>query len=491
MTMKYILSFCAVLLLFSGCEEGSFGGVSFDGASIAEGNAPGNSGDTFGEIIENDFVAVSEEPTSTFSIDADGGSYSILRRMVEQGQNIPAGALRTEEMINYFQYDYLAPSFGDPVPIALNGEIASCPWNTKHHLLRVGMQGRALSKAQRPASNIVLLVDVSGSMSAAAKLDLLQEALDIMVDQLTERDHIAIITYAGSQAVVLEPTSGDQKSTIKEAIRNMKSGGSTYGSAAIEKAYELAVEQYKEGGNNRVVLCSDGDFNVGLTSVDELKEFIAEKRDTDVYLTTVGVGFGVNDQTMEQLANKGNGVYEYIDNIEQAEKVFDHEWNKFFTVAEDVKVQINFNSNVVEQYRLIGYENRLLANEDFEDDEKDAGEIGSDQSVTALYELKLADGAINYRSEKAIEIDFRYKDPQANTSKALSLEVKEKGTEWVAATENMRFASAVAGLAMIVNDSKYKEDLTLTKVREMVEGADTYDPHDYKEGLIEVLKKME
>jgi Ca-activated chloride channel family protein len=478
------------VLFFSNCtkEDQSLGGnydSYFEDSSasggIADSTHTGNE-----EYRENDFVKVTDEPVSTFSIDADGGSYAYVRSFLKDNQLPPKGIIRTEELINFFQFDYPEPS-GD-APISLNAEIADCPWTPGHKLLRIGIKGERIERADLPACNFVFLIDVSGSMSSSDKLELLKEAFKLFTEDLRPQDRVAIVTYAGDAGVLLESTPGDEKNTIKKAIDKLNSGGSTNGEGGIRKAYDIATANFIAGGNNRVILGTDGDFNVGISDQDELVALIEEKRETGVFLTTLGVGDGnYKDGTLEQLANNGNGTYEYIDDIEQAKKVFQYEFGKFYTVAKDVKIQIAFDPNVVAEYRLIGYENRLLNQEDFEDDTKDAGEIGADQTITALYELVMQPSAT--LSTPALTIDFRYKKPDADTSIPLTLHVPDTGVSFLNASENMRFAATVAGYGMMLWGSAYTGNLTYDHLLEWGQQAKTFDPHGWRSEFLEWVEK--
>lgn len=448
----------------------------------------GTPGEGYNEYEENDFVDVSEEPISTFSIDADGASYSNTRRFLNDGKLPPRGAIRSEEFINYFNFDYEEPDAEHP--IALNGEISDCPWTEGHKLLRIGIKGKDIPRFELPNSNFVFLIDVSGSMSAPEKLGLLKESFKLFTDEMRAEDKIAIVTYAGSAGVVLPSTFGSEKSIIKAAIDKLGAGGSTAGAEGIITAYEIAEDNFITGGNNRVVLGSDGDFNVGPSSQDELVKLIEEKRETGIFLTILGVGKGnLQDGRMEQIANNGNGNYEYLDNLDQAKKVFIHEFNKFYTVAKDVKIQIKFNPQVVSQYRLIGYENRLLETEDFEDDTKDAGEIGSNQTITALYEyvpvvLPLDSGA-------AVSVDFRYKKPDEEVSIPLNLDIMDHFNTFEGASENMRFAASAAGFGMILWESEHKGDLDYQDLKNWVQQADSYDPFGFRAEMLGLLEIAE
>lgn len=445
----------------------------------------GTAGEGYNEYQENEFVNVSDEPISTFSIDADGASYSNTRRyLIRENKLPPRGAIRTEEFINYFNYNY--EDAGNGHPITLNGEISDCPWTSGNKLLRVGIKGRDIPFQQLPGANFVFLIDVSGSMSTPDKLELLKEGFKIFTDEMRDFDKIAIVTYSGSAGVVLPSTFGSEKAVIKEAIDKLGAGGSTAGAEGIITAYEIAEANFIEGGNNRVILGSDGDFNVGVTSQEALVELIEEKRETGIFLTILGVGTGnLQDGRMEQIANNGNGNYEYLDNIEQAKKVFVQEFNKFYTVAKDVKIQIEFNPNVVSEYRLIGYENRLLETEDFEDDTKDAGEIGSNQTITALYEIVPVILPLN--SGPTVTVDFRYKNPDEDTSIPLTLDIVDELNSFNQASENMRFAATAAGFGMLLWESEYSGELTYDMLINWAQQSQTYDPFGYRAEIVELL----
>ncbi len=491
----FIFSFTIVLFCLSSCSKSSDDSTSFLGDSNAAFDSFGSTGKSFSyqaegynDLEENAFISVDETSTSTFSVDADGASYSNVRRFLNDAELPPAGAIRTEELINYFPFNYEQPD--GQHPIALNGEISSCPWNSEHKLLRIGIQGKDIPIAELPATNYVLLIDVSGSMRAENKLDLLKESFKVFADQLTAADKVAIVTYSGAVATALPATSGNETETIKEALSQLEAGGSTAGGAAIVTAYEIAEANFIAGGNNRVILATDGDFNVGLSSQDELVSLIEEKRELGVFLTVVGVGAGnLKDGIMEQVANNGNGTYEYIDNIAQAEKVFIHEFKKFHTVGKDVKVQINFNPSHIKEYRLIGYENRLLAEEDFVDDEVDAGEIGANQSITALYELIPQD--FPSTTGAAVEILFRYKLPEESFSIETDLNVFNGSTPFEEASENMRFAASVAAYGMLLRDSDYYGAATYEQTKIWAQDAATFDPYAYRSSFLDLISIAE
>ena len=501
--MKIKRFFTVILVLFiAGCETIEFEDsvnpyLNKRGTYVLLGSNNGNNfqftnRERYNEYEENPFIQVSENPISTFSIDADGASYSNIRRFLNDGKLPPKDAVRTEELINYFIFDYPEPT--DGYAISINGEVSICPWEQSNKLIRIGIKGKTIPKESLPPSNIVLLIDVSGSMSSQNKLDLLKESFVLFVNELDFRDKLAIVTYAGVAGVALTSTNGSEKETIINVINNLEAGGSTAGAQGIITAYEIAQENFVEGGNNRVILATDGDFNVGPSSQEELVELIESKRDYGIFLTVLGVGTGnLNDAAMEQIANNGNGNYEYIDNIEQAEKVLVHEFNKFFTVAKDVKFQITFNPYLVEAYRLIGYENRLLDQEDFEDDEKDAGEIGSGQAITALYEIIPVNNT-NYTGITTIEIDLRFKNPDEDVSKIIQLDIVDQNNSFDLASESLRFAASVTGFAMLLRDSPYKGNTDYDKILNWTESSISFNPHNYKDGFIELVnlaKNME
>jgi len=496
MKLHHMFFFAIFSLALFGCQyedsvSPNYDCSTCDSSGSFRGNGNFNSeeagvGETYNDFVENPFVKVEEEPISTFSIDADGGSYSNVRRFLNGGQIPPSGAIRTEELINYFPLDYDEPAGNEP--IALNGEVSECPWNTNHKLVRVGIQGKTIPEVALPPSNIVLLIDVSGSMNNDDKLPLLKSSFKLLVDEFTSKDRIAIVTYAGEDKVVLQSTSGEDKRKIKKAIDKLGSGGGTAGAKGIITAYKIAVENFLEGGNNRVIVGTDGDFNIGPSSQEEIVALIEEKRESGVFLTTLGVGTGnYNDAILEQLANNGNGTYEYIDNLEQAKKVFIEEYGKFYTVAKDVKVQVEFNPSVVQEYRLIGYENRLLETEDFEDDKKDAGEIGAGQNITALYEIIPTSPSL--KNANAFTIDFRYKLPDRDVSAPLQLQIPDANNIFAQASENHRFVGSVAAFGMVLRDSKFNNGATYDNVLDWLSSSSNFDPYEHRKEFREVVLK--
>jgi Ca-activated chloride channel family protein len=465
-----------LLLLAAGCYKN----YSLNDGLYFEGG-----GDRFNDFEENQFISVADQPVSAFSIDADGASYAYVRRMINAGEDVPKAAVRTEELINYFPLNYDQPAGG--APIAVNGEVADCPWAEGHKLIRIGLQGKTIPSL--PPSNIVLLIDVSGSMSSDDKLELLKEGFEILVDQFDAQDRIAIVTYAGSAGVVLESTPGDEKTKIKKAIQKLGSGGSTAGAEGIITAYEIAQEHFITGGNNRIIIGTDGDFNVGASSQEELVSLIEEKRELGIFLTVLGVGTGnLNDGMLEQIADNGNGTYEYIDNLEQAKKVFVYDFGKLYTVAKDVKVQVVFNPDIVSQYRLIGYENRLLTEEEFETDSTDAGEIGAGQNITALYEIIPTNSGLD--NVPTFTIDFKYKEPGSEVSIPLQLGIFDEGKSFSQASEHLRFTSSVAAFGMLLRQSAFSGNASYEKVTGWANGSMSYDPNGFREEFVELVGKM-
>lgn len=456
-------------------------------------------------IHENDFENPSSSPLSTFSIDVDKASYSNVRRMINNGQQIPADAVKIEEMVNYFSYDYPQPT--DKHPFSINTEVVKTPWNANSQLVRIGLQGKTYENVELPASNLTFLIDVSGSMSSQNKLPLLKNAFRLLVNQLREKDKVSIVVYAGAAGVVLEPTSGSNKEKILSALNNLQSGGSTAGGAGIELAYKLAEKHFKKNGNNRVILATDGDFNVGASSDSDMQSLIEEKRKSGVFLSVLGFGYGnYKDSKLETLADKGNGNHAYIDNMQEAQKVFGKEFGgTLFTIAKDVKIQVEFNPNMVQAYRLIGYENRLLADEDFIDDTKDAGELGSGHTVTALYEIiplgieskyLKSTPALKYTksqtvsdySDELFTVKFRYKKP--DESKSIEM-VHIQNTDITSASEDMNFASAVALYSMQLRNSKYYNNVTLKKVVELAKKGRGKDKDGYRAEFIRLIKSYD
>lgn len=478
--LKPLFILLAVLFL-NGCSEWNDNGKYFNAMNYEEGEA---FNEKYKGEEENPFIEVSEEPVSTFSVDADGGSYANMRRFMHIGQHPPTASVRIEEFLNYFTFDYAEPTGGEHV--ALNSEVSECPWNEDHYLMRLGMKGISVPEDQLPDANYVFLIDVSGSMSSPEKLGMLKSGFKLMADNMRDQDRVAIVTYAGDAAVLLKSTYGDEKKKIKDAIDELGAGGSTAGAKGIITAYEIAEEHFIPGGNNRVILGSDGDFNVGPSSTEELIELIEEKRESGIYLTVLGVGTGnLNDHMMEQIANKGNGNYEYIDNADQLKKVFIYERSKFYSVAKDSKIQVTFNPEKVFSYRLIGYENRSLEAEDFEDDSTDAGEIGAGQTITAMYELVLNEAA---GPGEFATFDFRYKKPDEEVSRPLTHAVNMSPVPIENASQNMRFAAGVTAYGLMCRESEYIGDVDKEMVYDLASRATGFDPNGFREEFLDIIE---
>jgi Ca-activated chloride channel family protein len=483
--------------------------VSLDGEESPQG-VPFNT-EAYDHIVDNPFLVAARNPLSTFSIDVDTASYSNVRRFLAEGRLPPAGAVRIEELLNYFIYDDPPPN-GD-VPFSVNIEVAECPWKADHRLARIGLKGREIPREERPASNLVFLIDVSGSMNAENKLPLVKSGLKLLVEQLDERDRVAIVVYAGASGVVLPSTSGDRKQIILSAIEHLEAGGSTNGGAGIQLAYKTAAENFLPKETNRVILCTDGDFNVGVTSHDELIRLIQEKVRTGVFLTVLGFGMGnYQDSRLEKLADKGNGAYGYIDNFNEARKMFvDQMQGTLITIAKDVKLQIEFNPTRVLAWRLIGYENRVLSAEDFNNDAKDAGEIGAGHSVTALYEIIPAGQSLGEIGPEAVAVDplkyqkpaettsaaasedlftlaLRYKLPDAEESQRLEFAAIDKGTKVSQASRDFTWSAAVAAFGMILRDSPHKGTATLASVAELAQSARGPDASGYRAEFLQLVE---
>lgn len=470
---------------------------------------PNHNTEAYDRIVENEFKDVAGNPLSTFSIDVDTASYANVRRFLTQNTLPPPDAVRIEEMVNYFSYDYTPPEADSEDPFLANMEAAGCPWNPEHRLVRIGLKGREMPWDKRPATNLVFLMDVSGSMQPENKLPLLKQGIKLLVEQLGENDTVSMAVYAGASGLVLPPTNGENRETILEALERLESGGSTNGGAGIQLAYDTAVGSFIKGGVNRVILATDGDFNVGTTNQGDLTRLIEERAKSGVFLTVLGFGMGnVKDSTLEKLADKGNGNYAYIDTLNEARKVLVEQiGGTLVTIAKDVKIQVEFNPVHVKAYRLIGYENRILAAEDFNDDTKDAGEIGAGHTVTALYELVPVGVDINLpgvdplkyqqRTESAptadtgevLTLKLRYKQPDGDKSKLLEFTLVDEGRAYAAASQDFKFAASVAGFGMILRDSKYKGNTTFDGVVELGEEGRGEDKSGYRVEFIELVRK--
>lgn len=483
---------------------------------------PDNSGEEYSEWEEKGFSSVMAQPLSTFAADVDTASYSNLRRLIRDGydlDNFPEGAVRIEEMINYFSYEYEDPSGSDPFGVTT--QIGRCPWNDEAELLMIGLKTQDIDYSRAPESNLVFLIDVSGSMFSEDKLPLLQESFGLLAENLTEKDRISIVTYAAESEIVLNGVHGDETRKIKRALDGLEASGRTHGSDGIETAYALAEENFIKGGNNRIILATDGDLNVGMTTEEELEELITEKKETGIFLSVLGFGTGnIKDNKMETLADKGNGNYAYIDCLREANKVLVEEMSAtLLTICKDVKFQVEFNPQIVEGYRLIGYENRALAREDFDDDTKDAGEIGAGHSVTALYEIILRnplDGSLtkgeiedlkyskeykkrqketsgetpsepssDNKYEEWLTISIRYKKPAEEESNLLEYPVGYDSYE-EEPSDDFIFAGAVAEFGLLASHSEYPEDASVKNVKKALMGMDLYDD-EYKAEFYELV----
>ena len=483
-------------------ESALEGGVTPEGdADASPEDAPVEEGVNKDEeveqsIYENPFIKVEEMDTSTFSADVDTASYTFLRKMINQGYSLSElqntakyNVLRTEEMVNYFKYDYASPAENEV--FGVNATISKSPWNDETYLMMLGIKATEIE--EKTANNLVFLIDASGSMSSADKLPLLQKAFVFLTEQLDENDTVSIVTYAGSERVVLEGASGNKKQAIIDAINNLKAGGSTNGEAGINKAYEIAEANFKPGGNNRIILASDGDLNVGIRDPEQLEKLVEEKRNSGIFLSVLGFGTGnFRDSNMSAIAQTGNGVYHYIDCSAEAERIFtDSLLSTIYTVAKDVKFQLTFDKDSISEYRLIGYENRMLANEDFDDDTKDAGEVGSGHTLTVCYELKLNERRTEEVKTNWIKLAIRYKQPDADISKLCEYYFGD-GQIVGEPDEDFVFATTVIEFSMLIRNSKYaKNEITLESLIERLDGLtlDTYKA-EFKSLLITLANKQ-
>jgi Ca-activated chloride channel homolog len=457
----------------------------------------------YSPIYENNFKSPVNDPVSTFSIDVDNASYTNVRRLLEQNTLPPVDAVRIEEMINYFNYDYPQPQ--GIHPFTLVAEVSDCPWNKENRLVHIGIQGKSQDYETYMPGNYVFLVDVSGSMDGPNRLPLVKKSLTMLLGQLTAKDRISIVTYAGNAGLVLAPTPGNAKGVIEDALDRLEAGGSTAGGEGIQLAYRVAKESFIHGGNNRVILCTDGDFNVGVTSTDALVSLMEEKRKEDIYLTICGFGMGnYKDGKMEEISKAGNGNYFYIDQVTEAEKVFVTEMRaNMFTIAKDVKIQVEFNPSVVSSYRLIGYENRVMNAEDFNDDTKDAGELGAGHTVTALYEIvpnntgsRPKVDPLKYQKNKAgitgtatgemMTLKLRYKPLNSEESKMVDMVVNDRGRKLSQSSDDFRFSAAVAAFGMLLRNSEYKGNITYDEVLELARNARGKD--EYRDEFIGMVK---
>jgi len=464
--------------------------------------------EAYDHIDDNPFLRVTQNPLSTFSIDVDTASYANIRRFLRSGRMPPKDAVRIEEMINYFSYDYPEPR-GD-APFSVHTEMASCPWEPGHRLLRIGLRGREIRDETRSPANIVFLLDVSGSMNSRNKLPLVKRGMKLLIGNLGEKDRVAIAVYAGASGLVLPSTTciRENRGKILDALNRLNAGGSTHGSAGIRLAYDTAKENFIREGVNRVILATDGDFNVGVTNQGDLIRLIEEKAKSGIFLTVLGFGTGnLKDSTMEKLADKGNGNYGYIDTIGEARKMLGEQMNAtLVTIAKDVKIQVEFNPAEVASYRLIGYENRALRAEDFNDDKKDAGEIGAGHTVTAIYELippglpsetpgvdplkyqQLSEPSENAKTGELLTVKLRYKKPDGDTSRLISVAVKNKDTSFENSSQDFRFASAVAGFGMLLRDSEHKGNAGYDQMIQMALSGKGEDGSGYRAECINLMR---
>ncbi len=481
--------------------------IDFDGE-----NGIGYNTEAYNVINENTFKKTIGDPLSTFSIDVDNASYSNIRRFINYGQTPPKDAVRIEEMVNYFDYAYTQPKGNDP--FSINYEMSECPWNPETKLIMIGLQGKDIDYSKSASSNLVFLIDVSGSMQSENKLALVKKSLNFLIDNLNPTDRVAIVVYAGAAGEVLPSTFCSNKQIIKDALNRLEAGGSTAGGAGLALAYDIAIKNFIKEGNNRVILCSDGDFNVGVSSDAEMTRLVEEKRKTEVFLTICGFGLGnYKDSKMESIADNGNGSYYYIDEEKEAKKVFTTDMlGTLFTIAKDVKIQIEFNPAMVLEYRLIGYENRILNTEDFDDDKKDAGELGAGHRVTALYEIKLHSGQFqpnglnkNTNSEELKYQATEVKDNACNTNEIMTLKLRFKAPDnevskliekslsktiipIASTSDNFRFASAVAEFGMLLRDSEFKGDASFEEVMKLANSSRGTDQYLYRDEFINLVK---
>ena len=507
-----------LLLFFSNCKNGSNSeSYAVDSATVttdmvaevevSEPISSDENSETYAELEENQFESPKTNPLSTFSIDVDNASYTNIRRFLNNGQKVPKDAVRVEEMMNFFKYEYPQPT--DNHPFSINTELSECAWNENHKLLKIGLQGKNIPMTNLPKSNLVFLIDVSGSMSDDNKLPLLKESMKVLVKELREEDKVSIVVYAGSAGVVLEPTSGNDKQKIMNAFDDLQAGGSTAGGEGIELAYKLAQENFIKNGNNRVVIATDGDFNVGASSDDDMIDLIEEKRKSGVFLTVLGFGMGnYKDSKMEILADKGNGNYAYIDNIQEANRFLGKEFKgSMFAIAKDVKIQIEFNPKYVQAYRLIGYENRKLKAEDFKNDAIDAGELGSGHTVTALYEIipigvesNFIPSDLKYTKVKSIDtnydeelatIKFRYKKPEEEKSIEMIETVANKVVPLEKSSADFKFSSSVAWFGLKLRESKLISNTNSKQIKQLAKEGLSNDEDGFKSEFIRLVSSVD
>ncbi|KUJ61532.1 hypothetical protein AR687_12695 [Flavobacteriaceae bacterium CRH] len=505
----YLMAFLVLILV--GCKKMDSSDYAAESADmvvattdeIPEENISDPNTESYAGLEENPFESPKKSPLSTFSIDVDNASYTNIRRFINEGQKVPKDAVRVEEMMNFFKYNYPQPE--GQHPFSINTELSDSPWNKNSQLLKIGLQGKNIPMTNLPTSNLVFLIDVSGSMSEENKLPLLKESMKILVKELRPQDRVSIVVYAGSAGVVLEPTSGDDKEAIMDAFDNLSAGGSTAGGEGIELAYKLAEQNFIKEGNNRVIIATDGDFNVGASSDADMEKLIEDKRKSGVFLTVLGYGMGnYKDSKMEILADKGNGNYAYIDNIQEANRFLGKEFKgSMFAIAKDVKIQIEFNPKHVQAYRLIGYENRRLKDEDFKNDAVDAGELGSGHTVTALYEIiptgvesdyvasdlkytKVKTDETNYSDELAT-IKFRYKKPDGDRSIEMVNVIPNNKISLERSSSDFKFTTAVAWFGLKLRDSKFISNNSSSDIRRLAKSGLSNDDEGYKAEFIRLV----
>ena len=514
--MKKVLCLLAVPFALASCDRTyqqtevptALDQASYQADTLAP-PAETEAGDTYATIQENAFRAVAREPLSTFALDVDNASYTNVRRFLQEGQLPPRQAVRVEELLNYFRYELPAPAAGSPDPVRISTELSDCPWAAGHQLARIGIQAKKLETASLPPANLVFLIDVSGSMLGDDRLPLVQAGLRLLVRQLRPQDHVALVAYAGAAGLVLPPTPGSQPEAILTAIDQLTAGGSTAGGEGLRLAYAVARQNFQQEGTNRVILASDGDFNVGESSDAALEQLIEQERESGVFLTVLGVGRGnLHDSRMELLADKGNGNYAYLDNLDEARRTLVAQFGgTLFTVAKDVKLQVEFNPARVADYRLIGYENRLLANEDFNNDQKDAGELGAGHTVTALYEIVPTGSAnplvdkLKYQPAAAaptppagpdvLTVKLRYQEPRGGASRLLAQPLGGAAAPIAQASADQQFAAGVAEFGLLLRQSAQRGTATFASAAQLAQAGRGPDPDGYRAELVRLVRLAE
>jgi len=502
--MKKVLCLLAMPFALASCHQTQMETVEYTAPTEQLASPVASEGDTYARVAENTFHTVAQAPLSTFALDVDNASYTNVRRFLHDGQLPLPDAVRVEELLNFFHYDLPAPVAGSADPVRISTELSECPWAPGHQLARIGVQARRIATASLPPANLVFLVDVSGSMMEEDRLPLVRAGLQLLTRQLRPQDHVALVAYAGAAGLVLPPTAGTQQSTILEAIDRLEAGGSTNGGEGLRLAYAVAQQYFQRGGNNRVILASDGDFNVGETSDEATEQLITQQRETGVYLTVLGVGRGnLRDSRMETLADKGNGNYAYLDNLDEARRTLVAQFGStLFTVAKDVKLQVEFNPARVAGYRLLGYENRQLAAEDFNNDRKDAGELGAGHTVTALYEIvpvgadmalvdklkyQAAPAAAADLSSELLTVELRYQAPEGGASRLLAQPLAGAPAPIARASADQQFAAAVAEFGMLLRQSEQRGTATYASAAQLAQAGRGPDPEGYRAELLRLV----